>query len=97
MRYEIVFAPEAVADFKKFLAHDRATLRDALEIHLRHEPTKISKSRIKRLHGISRPQFRLRVGDFRVFYDVRENVVEILAVIPKMDAVSWLEEYGERK
>ena len=97
MKYEIMLAPEAVVDFKKLPAHDRATLRDVLEVHLRYEPTKISKSRIKRLQGISRPQYRLRIGDFRVFYDVSENLVEVLAIIPKSSATSWLETYGEKE
>lgn len=97
MRYEIILAPEAVTDFRKFSAHDRATVRDALEVHLRHEPTKISKSRIKRLQGISRPQYRLRIGDFRVFYDVSGNSVEVLAIVAKSSAASWLEAYGEKE
>jgi len=32
-----------------------AEVRDALERHLRHEPTRVSKSRIKRLRGLSQP------------------------------------------
>ena len=43
---------------------------DAFERHLRHEPTRVSKSRIERLRGVSRSQFRLRVGEVRVFHDV---------------------------
>ena len=62
MRYEILFAPEAVEDFENLAANVRAEVRDGLERHLRHEPTKTSKSRIKRLRGLSRPQYRLRVG-----------------------------------
>jgi hypothetical protein len=41
-------------------------VRDTISRHLRHEPTKVSKSRIKRLRGLSQPQYRLRVGDIRV-------------------------------
>ncbi len=64
--------------------------------HLRHEPTKTSKTRIKRLRGLSRPQYRLRVGDdIRVFYDVTEDTVEVLAIVPKSEANEWLERYGE--
>lgn len=70
MRFEILLAPEAVQDFRRLDAHTRAEVQDALEIHLRHEPTRISRSRIKRLRGLARPQFRLRVGEVRVFYDV---------------------------
>jgi mRNA interferase RelE/StbE len=42
-------------------------------MHLRHGPTKLSKSRIKRLRGLEQPQYRLRVGETRVFYDVTET------------------------
>ncbi len=72
----------------------RTGLREALELHLRHEPTKVSKSRIKRLRGLSQPQYRLRVGDIRVFYDVTETQVQVLAVVTKADAQAWLDEQG---
>ncbi len=95
MRPEILFAPEAVQDFKRLSARNRSIVRDAIEKHLRYEPEKVSKSRIKRLRGINRPQYRLRVGEIRVFYDVREHRVEILAIIPKSQAFDWFEEWGE--
>jgi mRNA interferase RelE/StbE len=44
---------------------------------------------------MSRPQFRLRVGEVRVFYDVTEGIVEILAIVPKSRAEAWLEKAGE--
>ena len=94
MRHEIILSPEAVRDVQHLKAHVRSTVRDAIEKHLRHHPTQVSKSRIKRLHGVSRPQFRMRVGDIRVFYDVRESTIEILAVIPKSDAAAWLRREG---
>lgn len=96
MRYEIIVAPEAVEDLDLLKANVRAEVRDAMERHLRHEPTKVSKSRIKRLRGMSRPQYRLRVGDdVRVFYDVTDDAVEILAIVPKSQVSEWLERYGE--
>jgi len=90
MRYAIVFAPEAVKDVRNLNAYVRSAVREAIEVHVRHAPTKTSQHRIKRLRGVSRPQFRLRVGDVRVFYDVTESTVEILAVVPKSEAVEWL-------
>jgi mRNA-degrading endonuclease RelE of RelBE toxin-antitoxin system len=96
MRYEIIFSPEAAEDFKRLSARERATVRDRIERHLRHTPDKTSKSRIKRLRGISRPEYRLRVEEIRVFYDIVEEAVEILAVIPKSKAAVWLEEMGEK-
>ena len=70
MRDEIILAPEAVEDLRHLKANGRAEVKDAIERHLRHQPTKTSKARIKRLRGPARPQFRLRVGDIRAFYDV---------------------------
>ena len=75
----------------------RASVRDAIKIHLRHEPEKASKSRIKRLRGLSQPQYRLRVGDIRAYYDVTEDTVEILAIVSKSEAQAWLERAGERE
>ena len=72
-------------------------VRDALERHLRHAPEGTSRSSIKRLRSLSQPQYRLRVGDIRVFYDVLGRSVHVLAVIAKPDAAAWLEEMGKAK
>lgn len=95
MAFEIILAPEAVADLRRLKAFDRAKVRDAMEAHLRHEPTKLSKSRIKRLRGMSRPQYRLRIDELRVFYDVLGEEVQILAIVAKSDAEAWLAEVGK--
>ena len=94
MKYEIILAPEAAQDLKRLKAHDRAEVKDALDRHLRYEPSNVSKSRIKRLRGMNHPQFRLRVGEIRVFYDIMGNRVEILAIVSKNEAISWLKEIG---
>jgi mRNA-degrading endonuclease RelE of RelBE toxin-antitoxin system len=72
-------------------------VRIALETHLRHEPRKTSRSRIKRLRGLRRPQYRLRVGEVRVFYDVSGSTVEILAIVAKSEAQPWLAQLGSRE
>ena len=97
MRHEILFAPESAQDLKRLSARDRAIVRDGIERHLRFDPERTSKSRIKRLRGIRQPQYRLRLGEIRVFYDVAGQVVEILAVISKSKAAIWLEEMGEEE
>jgi mRNA-degrading endonuclease RelE of RelBE toxin-antitoxin system len=94
MRHEIMLAPGAVQSLKELKADPRARVRHALETHLRYEPTKVSKSRIKRLRGLSRPQYRLRVDDIRVFYDVTSQTVEILTVVSKAEAEAWLAKEG---
>src|SRR5437879_13732847 len=94
MRYEVVLAPEAARTFRSLSAYRRAEVRDALERHLRHEPTRVSKSRIKRLRGLRQPQYRLRVGEVRVFYDVTREAVQVLAIITTAEAERWLAEHG---
>jgi mRNA-degrading endonuclease RelE of RelBE toxin-antitoxin system len=96
MRFEIVLAPEAVEDLRALKASVRATVRAALETHLRHEPAKLSRSRVKRLRGLSRPQYRLRVGEVRVFHDVSPETAEVLAIVPKSEAETWLGRFGKR-
>jgi mRNA-degrading endonuclease RelE of RelBE toxin-antitoxin system len=95
MRYKIVLSLEAAQDLKRLNAHVRAEVKDALDRHLRYEPAKVSKSRIKRLRGLSHPQYRLMVGEIRVFYDITGRVVEVFAIVPKSEAASWLEEMGD--
>src|SRR5437588_11374375 len=96
MRYEIVLAPEAVEDLDSLKANVRAAVRDSIEQHLRHRPSKVSKTRIKRLRGLSHPQYRLRVGDdIRVFYDVTEEAVQVLVIVQKSEADAWPAKHGE--
>jgi mRNA-degrading endonuclease RelE of RelBE toxin-antitoxin system len=94
MPFAIILAPEAVEDLKTLKANVRATVRAEMQRHLRHEPRKVSRSRIKRLRGLAHPQYRLRVGDVRVFYDVSGTSVEILAIIAKSEAETWLAQHG---
>jgi mRNA-degrading endonuclease RelE of RelBE toxin-antitoxin system len=94
MRYAIILAPEAVEDLKRLKANVRSAIRAELETHLRHEPRKTSRSRIKRLSGLLQPQYRLRVGEVRVFYDVSAATVEILAIVAKSEAATWLAQLG---
>lgn len=94
MSFAILLAPEALEDFKGLRANVRADIRAALEKHLRHEPEKVSRSRIKRLRGLRQPQYRLRVGEVRIFYDVTGATVQVLAIVAKSEADVWLAQFA---
>lgn len=96
MEHRLVITTNAVEDFKSLDAHRRAKVRDALKIHLTHEPTKESKSRIKRLKDITTPQYRLRIDDLRVFYSVIGTDVVIQGIVTKETANQWLKEHGKK-
>ena len=97
MPYAIILAPQAAGDLGDLKANLRAEVREGIETHLRHEPGKTSRSRIKRLRKLSQPQYRLRIGDVRVFYDVSEKNVEVLAIVLKSEAATWLAKHGKSK
>ncbi|MCG3160226.1 MAG: hypothetical protein JMDDDDMK_01295 [Acidobacteria bacterium] len=96
MAYRIVFTENAIADYEELDARWRATIRDAISIHLTHEPRKESKSRIKKLKDVKHPEYRLRVAEMRVFYDVDGSDVVVLAIMTKEKTDQWLEEHGEK-
>ena len=96
MKYAIILSPEAIEDLRRLKVPVRSQVKEGIEMHLRHEPLKESKSRIKRLRGMQRPGYRLRIGEIRVFYDVSDVTVEVLAVVPKSKASEWLGRMGAR-
>ena len=73
--FAIEFAPEALLELQRLRATDQRRVVDAVEKQLTNQPDKTARRR-KQLVGISppweqvRPVWQLRVGDFRVFYDV---------------------------
>ena len=95
MQYAIVLAPEATQDLEGLKANVRAKVREGLETHLRHQPSQTSRSRIKRLRKMSQPQYRFRLDDVRVFYDITGKTVEVLAIVFKSEAATWLAKFGK--
>ncbi len=98
MRYKIRFFSDAVDDLRSLKVNARAKILDTIEQCLRYEPDRESKSRIKRLQGFSSPQYRLRVDEYRVHYDITERTtVEIISVVTKEQSANWLEREGVKE
>lgn len=94
MAYRIMLKASAIADLDALRKYDATRIADAMDMHLRQNPTKESKSRIKRLRGISNPDYRLRVGEYRIFYVVDEVArrVDVLRVMHKDQTLSYYKE-----
>jgi mRNA interferase RelE/StbE len=90
--FRIVVRPLAAEQIRRLRRVDAVAVLDAIEVHLRHEPDRVSRSRIKRLRGRNAAAYRLRVGDFRVFYDVAEAEVVVIAVFHKRDTTAFYRE-----
>lgn len=95
MPYVIHWTHTARKHLERLRGFEPRRIIDTVDLHLQHEPLRLSKSRIKRLRGLASPQYRLRLGEIRVFYDVEGSDVYILAVIPKSESAAWLDDYGQ--
>ncbi len=89
MRYGIHLQPEAVKDLDKRRKFDAKQILDAMEEHLRHGAEQVSRSRIKRLRGKQHADYRLLVGNFRVFYTVEGPQVRVLRILSKEETHSF--------
>ena len=71
--FEISYDPEAAREVRRLRARERVRLLEEIETHLGLSPDVPSKrrKRIRLAEGGSINQ--LRVGDFRVFYDVERE------------------------
>jgi mRNA-degrading endonuclease RelE of RelBE toxin-antitoxin system len=94
MAFNIHLDPQAREDLKPMRGFERAAILDTIERVLTQSPTITSRTRIKRLRKIESPEYRLRVGEFRVFYDVEEQEVYVLRILAKSEADQFLKEMG---
>ena len=64
--FQLEYVREAAEDLRQTRPFDQKKLLDEIEAHLKFEPTKASRSRIKEMSQPFWSQFRLRLEDFRV-------------------------------
>ena len=71
--FEIEFTPEAEQDLKWFRKNEQNIILDSIEAQLRYEPTVETRNQ-KQLRPNQTAEWELRVGKFRVFYDVDDQM-----------------------
>ncbi len=83
--HEIRYADEAVADLRPLRAFDQRKVLDGIQQHLTFQPKFISRSRIKLMDQPFWSQYRLRLDEIRVYYDVDDEarIINILRVLIK--------------
>jgi len=94
LKFQIEIDPVALRELQALRAYDRRAILDTIQRVRGNAPTQVSKTRIKRLRGIDSPQYRLRVGEFRVFYDVLRESVYVMRVMTKDSVALYLKEMG---
>lgn len=81
--FELRFAASVANDLKKLRARERQRILNEIDRKLSHEPTRPTKHR-KQLRKLVPPFeavppiWQLRVGDYRVFYDVAEEERQVV-------------------
>ncbi len=80
--YAIEYAEGVADDLAGLRAFDRKTLLDRIEEQLTHQPTQETRNK-KILIGLTppweyvEPIWELRIGEYRVFYDVDEEAQHV--------------------
>lgn len=74
----MVVHPEAVRELNAISMFHRRMISSVVRKVLTEQPTVERRSRVKRMRGEFYPPYRLRVGDFRVYYDVDQRRSEVL-------------------
>ncbi len=79
--FEIEFTLDAIDDMRLLLKYERQQIVEMIQEQLGHRPTEETRNR-KRMRPNQLAEWELRIGRFRVFYDidVQANRVKIEAV-----------------
>jgi mRNA-degrading endonuclease RelE of RelBE toxin-antitoxin system len=93
--HRIAFTPEAIGDLDAIRKFDARRIIAEVETQLTEEPATPTRNR-KRLRPNKLAEWELRIGEFRVFYDVVETelLVRIVAVGNKTGNQLFI--HGER-
>lgn len=96
MAFDIEITHSAERDLDRLRAFHRSKILGALEQYLCHAPTQVSHSRIKCLRLMGSPAYRLRVDNYRVYYDADEveQIATVLRVLHKQDSFDYLRATG---
>ncbi len=78
--YEIEFTERALEDIEYFRKSERELIFDEIDDHLMYEAEIENNSR-KRLRPNELAEWELRLGKYRVYYDVKRDTVSIVKII----------------
>lgn len=77
--FRLTITRTALDDLRELRKLDQEQIRDAIDSQLPHEPNRETRNR-KRLRPNPLADWELRVGTFRVFYDIDEAAAEVRIV-----------------
>ncbi|HQO03369.1 MAG TPA: type II toxin-antitoxin system RelE/ParE family toxin [Spirochaetota bacterium] len=81
MKYEIEFKPRALKDLKSIDKKDVKLIIGKIE----EMKSGIDKANIKKLTNFT-PEYRLRVGNYRILFEITDNIITIYTISHRKDA-----------
>ena len=92
--YRVQLSPAAARAFKKLAPEVRNRVSQALEKLAADaaKPRRVAGKAVKTIRGASDSFHRLRVGDYRVMYDVleKDRVLLVLGIVHRGELERWL-------
>lgn len=79
MKFQIRFTPSAEKDIAYFEAHKQRILIAGIRRYLSEDANVLTKHK-KELRPNKLAPWSLKLGDYRIFYEVEEDIVKIIAV-----------------
>jgi mRNA-degrading endonuclease RelE of RelBE toxin-antitoxin system len=80
MRFEVILVPSAEGDLEHYTKREQGIILDALRAFLGEDADRETR-RKKRLRDNPLAPWELRVGEFRVFYEIAEHqLARVLAI-----------------
>ncbi len=89
-KFKVIFSPQALREIEGLETDTALQLAKDIKAYLETSPLPIGKRRIKKLTGYNHPLYRLRSGDFRVYYRILPDSVVILAITHKKESEKFL-------
>lgn len=91
MPFAVDFTDQAREHLEAYRKRDQQIIVDAVGVHLTAQPTRPTRNR-KKLEDNPLAPWELRIGNFRVFYDVisAERKVVVLAIGHKTHNILWI-------
>jgi len=96
-KFRIVLVGSAERDLRKLEPALALELCRDIASYLDAGPLPIGKPRIKKLAGFTPPLYRLRSGDFRAYYRIREGEVVVLAIRNRKGSEKLLKRIEEKR
>jgi mRNA-degrading endonuclease RelE of RelBE toxin-antitoxin system len=79
MRFEVKLVPSADQDLESYAAREQRIILDAIAEFLEVDAN-VGTKRRKQMRPNPLAPWELRIGDYRVFYEIREGSVRVLAI-----------------